>query len=502
MVDGQTHGARAAGAAVPGAPRRLALLVLAPLAIFVWQFAVTHAILGNPSGSMGAYYYGRCLLALPVAFVCLRRPSALSGRAGAALSVGLACVAVGAPSLLTFAPCAPAPAYGVCLAAGAASTWLYMGVFLAFSRLAVRDALTLLLGALVLSYPCRMALGFASDAALAVVGLVAPFACVGVLRLLAPVPVAAPAAPVRERAELAHRQGGDGGSYGLAVAEFAVCGFVAGLVRTPYEAAQFDLLVNVGGGALLATGTAALLVWARAGRAARGLGSVLQVILLLLLTVLLVLVVFGSAGPAVAAVASLFARFGVYTLLLYVLCVFVARSDAHPYATFGLGWGCFSLATGLGMTLAAATGISRLSATLALGIVYVLVAVTLAVYARVRKDDVLFSEGAPSELVPQGPAQAKGDGVGNGSPTASLPGLRADQTLGDIVRRCAQVGEDRGLTHREVEVIQLICLGRSKSYIAESFSVTENTVRGYAKNAYRKLDIHSRQELLTLVGMA
>ena len=53
----------------------------------------------------------------------------------------------------------------------------------------------------------------------------------------------------------------------------------------------------------------------------------------------------------------------------------------------------------------------------------------------------------------------------------------------------------------EVEVVQLICLGRSKGYIAESLSIAENTVRGYAKNAYRKLGIHSRQELLTLVGM-
>lgn len=49
--------------------------------------------------------------------------------------------------------------------------------------------------------------------------------------------------------------------------------------------------------------------------------------------------------------------------------------------------------------------------------------------------------------------------------------------------------------------MQLISLGRSKGYIAQCFSITENTARGYAKNVYRKLDIHSRQELLSLIGI-
>lgn len=71
----------------------------------------------------------------------------------------------------------------------------------------------------------------------------------------------------------------------------------------------------------------------------------------------------------------------------------------------------------------------------------------------------------------------------------------------EVLHRCEDIGRSHGLTPREIEVMQLISLGRSKGYIAQCFSITENTARGYAKNVYHKLDIHSRQELLSLIGI-
>ena len=47
----------------------------------------------------------------------------------------------------------------------------------------------------------------------------------------------------------------------------------------------------------------------------------------------------------------------------------------------------------------------------------------------------------------------------------------------------------------------LLCQGRSKSYIAESLFISENTVRSHSKNIYRKLGVHSKQELLDLVSV-
>ena len=52
-----------------------------------------------------------------------------------------------------------------------------------------------------------------------------------------------------------------------------------------------------------------------------------------------------------------------------------------------------------------------------------------------------------------------------------------------------------GLTRREAEVALMLAEGKSKAAIAELLVLSENTVRGYAKNAYAKMDVHSKREL-------
>lgn len=58
------------------------------------------------------------------------------------------------------------------------------------------------------------------------------------------------------------------------------------------------------------------------------------------------------------------------------------------------------------------------------------------------------------------------------------------------------------LSDRESEIALLIAQGRSKTYIAEHLFLSENTVRTHAKNAYAKLDVHSKQELMDLMEQA
>lgn len=52
-----------------------------------------------------------------------------------------------------------------------------------------------------------------------------------------------------------------------------------------------------------------------------------------------------------------------------------------------------------------------------------------------------------------------------------------------------------GLTRREAEVALMLAEGKSKAAIAEVLVLSENTVRGYAKNAYSKMDVHNKREL-------
>jgi len=75
------------------------------------------------------------------------------------------------------------------------------------------------------------------------------------------------------------------------------------------------------------------------------------------------------------------------------------------------------------------------------------------------------------------------------------------ELFNQIDKRCLIIGEAHGLSKREVEVIQHIGKGRTKGYIAETLFISENTVRGHTKNAYTKLEVHSKQELLRLIGV-
>ena len=54
------------------------------------------------------------------------------------------------------------------------------------------------------------------------------------------------------------------------------------------------------------------------------------------------------------------------------------------------------------------------------------------------------------------------------------------------------------LTQREAEILELFASGRTRSYIASSLYISENTVKGHLAKIYSKLDIHSKQELINL----
>ena len=65
-------------------------------------------------------------------------------------------------------------------------------------------------------------------------------------------------------------------------------------------------------------------------------------------------------------------------------------------------------------------------------------------------------------------------------------------------KACDGIASEFKLTPREAEVFALLSRGRSISYIAEEFVIAPSTVKGYTKNIYAKVGIHSRQELIDL----
>ena len=50
------------------------------------------------------------------------------------------------------------------------------------------------------------------------------------------------------------------------------------------------------------------------------------------------------------------------------------------------------------------------------------------------------------------------------------------------------------LTPREIDVLNQLCKGKSYRMIADSLSISEETVRRHLKSIYRKLEVHSKSE--------
>jgi len=59
--------------------------------------------------------------------------------------------------------------------------------------------------------------------------------------------------------------------------------------------------------------------------------------------------------------------------------------------------------------------------------------------------------------------------------------------------------ENRGVSRRELEVIQLVCTGKSNREIKALLFISEKTVKFHLYNAYKKLGIRNRVELVNLM---
>lgn len=62
-----------------------------------------------------------------------------------------------------------------------------------------------------------------------------------------------------------------------------------------------------------------------------------------------------------------------------------------------------------------------------------------------------------------------------------------------------KIASDHGLSNRETEVVAMLARGRNKKYVSQELGVSEETVKTHMGNIYRKLQIHSHQELIDLV---
>lgn len=152
----------------------------------------------------------------------------------------------------------------------------------------------------------------------------------------------------------------------------------------------------------------------------------------------------------------------------------------------------------MGATLGFATGLLLYGVTEGQGIpLYLsggsLVACVLAACFLLRKEDVR-SLMQPSEEDLAELDAMRSDVVGVGREDVSLSVSSDYQSA--LLHLCGLVALERGLSPREADVLPLLASGQDAKSIGEELCISFNTVRTHIKGIYRKLDVHSRQEMM------
>lgn len=65
--------------------------------------------------------------------------------------------------------------------------------------------------------------------------------------------------------------------------------------------------------------------------------------------------------------------------------------------------------------------------------------------------------------------------------------------------RCKAVSEKYGLSERQQEILLLLTQGRNAKYIEAALVISLSTVQTHIRNIYRKVGVHSRQELIDVI---
>lgn len=93
------------------------------------------------------------------------------------------------------------------------------------------------------------------------------------------------------------------------------------------------------------------------------------------------------------------------------------------------------------------------------------------------------------------------EGAGSQEPAESAPAPNASGPTA-LDARCAALASRHSLTPRESEVLRLLAAGNSQRKIADVLVVSLSSAQTYSKNVYRKLGVHSRQEVIDLVSQS
>ncbi len=210
----------------------------------------------------------------------------------------------------------------------------------------------------------------------------------------------------------------------------------------------------------------------------------------------------GGAHLAYALNGCGFSLLDIATVSALATCAYVLRIPSD--AVFGLERLLGALVMFAGAQLQPAFSETGMRTVCALAIAVFLGAVVVS----------LVRAAAPYSAAPAARPRAEGAGAGErgqGTPATACASdgrvAPADQTQGaaptspalDDAACCQALAQSGGLSPRETQVLGYLIRGRGSTFISQELCISVQTVKTHTKHIYEKLDVHSREDLLTLV---
>lgn len=122
-----------------------------------------------------------------------------------------------------------------------------------------------------------------------------------------------------------------------------------------------------------------------------------------------------------------------------------------------------------------------------------------------HRDDVLVGADVGTGTaadVARNAAGATPEGAHAGADTASgagTPDAFEPKQKGSFYRRCEEIADQYLLSRRETEVFFLLAKGHKAGFIEDKLCVSRSTAKTHINHIYKKMDIHTQQELLNMV---
>ena len=194
--------------------------------------------------------------------------------------------------------------------------------------------------------------------------------------------------------------------------------------------------------------------------------------------------------------------FGLTCICLWaLLCRMSFKSGADAVRVVGLGFGaaCLGSTAGVGVgSLIYEMGMPEGLPSFVMAAALILCAAGSLFLLR-RADIVRLMAPVKAQEPTTAGVGAESSRATDAESAGALDASALDGYQASLQRLCAILGIDFGLSAREVDVLELLVLGKDAKAIADELFISFNTVRSHIRRIYGKLDVHSRQELLDKV---